>query len=171
MSESAALVVVGGRVVVDGRVVVVGVLVVERVVVVGGLVVVADARVVAGGTVVRRGTAVDLAVVRWVVPGGLAVAVLRVVSQTVLAVDSPVVQSNGSVVLSSSVDDSSQEVVSSVALVVSVFVGSSGGGLRKRLAKMNVSRIAARKRPMKIAVCLSFLFFRMGLASFPIVSH
>ena len=79
----------------------------------------------------------------------------------VLVVVASVVHSSGSVQLSSSAVVSSQGVVSS-AVTVSVSVGPGSGGARKRLAKMNVSRIAARKRPMKIAVRLSFLFLKMG---------
>ena len=144
---------VGGLVAEGGRVAVAGALVVGgRVVVAGRFVVVAGARAVVGGTVVRGGAAVVPVAARWVVTVLCVVRVVPVVGS--------VVHSGGSVVLSSSDDDTSHAVLSAVMVVVSVSAGYSGDGERKRLVKINVSRIAARNRPMKIAVRLSFLFFR-----------
>ena len=141
------MVVVGGLVVVTGGlVVVVGALVDEGRVVVAGGFVVAGARV----------EVVFVVAACLVLFGACAVVV------DVLSVVGSVVHSGHAVLLSSSVVESSHSVVSSVTMVVSGSVGSSWGGDRKRLVKMNVSRIAARNRPMKIAVRLSFLFFRLA---------
>ena len=113
---------------------------------------------------VRGGAAV---VVRRVVLGGLVVA-LRVDMMAVPVVGS-VVPSDGSAELSSSAVDASQTVVGSSIVVVSSVVGSSGsgsGGGRKSRMKMMEPRITATKMPIKMAVCLSFLFFRWASPSF-----
>jgi len=138
------VVVTGGRVVAGGRAVVVGTL------------------VVAGGFVVAGARLVVCLAVVFVVAACLVLIGACAVVVDVLSVVGSVVHSGHAVLLSSSVVESSHSVVSSVTMVVSGSVGSSWGGDRKRLVKMNVSRIAARNRPMKIAVRLSFLFFRLA---------
>ncbi len=139
-----------------------------RVVVAGGFVV-TGARVVVVvrvDEIVVRGTVLGFVVVwRWDVLLRLVVLALRaLVLVEVVVVGSLTFHSN-SVVLSSSAVEPSKEVASAV-VVTSVVAGSGSGGARKIRARTNVSRIAARKIPMNIAVRLSFLFFRWSSPSF-----
>ena len=129
-----------------------------------------------GGRVVALVVAGRVVVGRLVVTGGRAVVRARVVGTGALPVVAVVevvvatVVSGAWVVLSSSAVEVSTVVVSSM-VVVSVVVGCGADGGWNSLAKRNVSRIAARNSAMKIAVRLSFLFFRWRSPSFLIVSQ
>jgi hypothetical protein len=123
-----------------------------------GLAVVARLRVVVVVRVVTRGAALvrlDVVVVRRVVAAGILPIVVALVLMGSLVVLSPSEVVNCPVVLSKTV------VVASA--------GGSGGGLRRR-TNTNVSRIAARKIATKMAVRLSFLFFRWASPPFQIIS-
>ena len=84
---------------------------------------------------------------------------LRLVAAGILVVVGSAVVTGNSIVLSSAVVVSVIVVVSSMAVVVCSGSGASGG--RNIRTKINEARMTARNMPMKIAVCLSFLFFRV----------